>query len=97
MGMVHLFQTLLNWTDFQMPLEEAIQNPRLHLEGLQLNIEKGFDEEVISKLELPRDWQRLIWTEKSMFFGGVNGVAADVKGNLKGSGDERRFGVVMGE
>ncbi|MGB0929379.1 MAG: gamma-glutamyltransferase [Chitinophagales bacterium] len=92
-----VLQSLLNWTDFQMPLEEAIQSPRLHLEGLQLNIEKGFDEEILSKLQLPRDWQRLIWTEKSMFFGGVNGIAADVKGNLKGFGDERRFGVVMGE
>lgn len=92
-----VLQSLLNWTDFQMPLEEAIQSARLHLEGLQLNIEKGFDEEVISKLQLPKDWQKVIWSEQSMFFGGINAVAADAKGNLRGFGDERRFGVVMGE
>ncbi len=92
-----ILQSILNWTDFQMLLEEAIQRPRLHLEGLQLNIEEGFDEELLSNLQLPRDWQKVIWTEKSMFFGGINAIAADVKGNLRGFGDERRFGVVMGE
>lgn len=92
-----VLQNVLNWTDFQMPLEEVVQKSRLHLEGLQLNIEKGFDGEVLSQLELPQDWQKVIWTDKSMFFGGINAIAADEKGNLKGCGDERRFGVVMGK
>ncbi|MEZ4883239.1 MAG: gamma-glutamyltransferase [Chitinophagales bacterium] len=91
-----VLQTILHWTDYQMPLEEAIRCARLHIEGRQWNIEKGFDEESLSKLQLPSNWEKVLWSEQSMFFGGVNAIAADAKGNLEGVGDERRFGVVMG-
>ena len=91
-----VLQSLLYWADFQMPLEEAIRNPRLHLEGKQLNIEEGFDEETISKLQLPSNWEKVLWSEKSLFFGGVNAIAVDAKGNLQGGADQRRFGAVIG-
>ncbi|MFK7906218.1 MAG: gamma-glutamyltransferase, partial [Chitinophagales bacterium] len=92
-----ILQNVVNWTDFQMPLEQAMESPRLHLEGKELNIEQGFDEEIVSKLRLPSGWQRVLWSEKSMFFGGVNAIAADEKGNLRGSADDRRFGFVVGK
>jgi hypothetical protein len=33
------------------------------------------------------------WDEQSLFFGGVNGIQLDAKGNLTAAGDARRWGI----
>lgn len=91
-----VLQNILHWADFQLPLEEAVRKSRMHLEGKEWNIEAGFDASILEDLRTPSDWQKVLWSEKSLFFGGVNAIDSDAKGNLKGAADDRRFGVVNG-
>ena len=38
-----ILQVLLNLVDFGMPLTQAMDAPRIHLEGMQLDVEPGYD------------------------------------------------------
>ncbi len=91
-----VLQNILHWADFQMPLEETVRKARMHLEGMEWNVEAGFDASILEDLRIPSGWKKVLWSEKSLFFGGVNAIDSDAKGNLKGAADERRFGTVSG-
>lgn len=90
-----VLQTLINLIDFNLPIEEAVNNPRLHVEGRQLNIEHGFAEEVTHALSLPNDWDKIVWQKRSMYFGGVNAVAVLPTGEYVAAADNRRSGAVV--
>ena len=69
--------------------------PRLHLEGGVVEAEPGVDPEGLAALE--RDgWRVQRWSERNLFFGGVQAVARDpVTGALSGGGDPRRGGAAV--
>lgn len=86
-----ILQVLAAHLDFGLPLEQAVDRPRLHVEGERLEIEGGFDPSVIRALgELWPD--HCAWPERNLFFGGAHAVAYGPEG-FSGAGDARRGGV----
>ncbi len=86
-----ILQVLLNLVDFKLPVEEAVQAPRVHYENALLSIEGGFDVEDLGPL-LDAFPDHHLWEERNMFFGGVHTVSATKK-TMHGAGDLRRGGI----
>jgi gamma-glutamyltranspeptidase/glutathione hydrolase len=87
-----IVQTISNYIDFNMPPKESVNSPRIHWENRHLDVEPGYDLDVIDQLELPVESEKIYWTSKNMYFGGVHAVFKDKNGNLKAAGDQRRVG-----
>jgi len=87
-----ILQTLLNFLNLEMSLEEAIAHPRLHVEdtgaegpGLRVAFEPGLP---VARLPVSsRTFPAL-----SMFFGGVGAALAPAEGPLSAASDPRREG-----
>ena len=87
-----ILQVISNIIDFRMPVDTAVNNPRINWENGALNIEPGFSDEVIENLLIFND-QLVLWNKKNMFFGGVHTVM-ELAGIISGAGDDRRNGVI---
>ena len=74
-----------------VPLEEAVNGPRMHLAGQSLEIEPGFD---LDSLHLPAPYQANLWSAPNLFFGGAHSVQVQ-PGALMAVPDRRRDGVVL--
>ena len=91
-----LAQTLVNLVDRAMPIADAVEAPRLHVEAgnppavdFELaGLAEGDREALLAAFPEARGW-----VERSMFFGGVHTAKRDAKGNLRAAGDPRRGGV----
>lgn len=88
-----LLQVLVNLVDLGMPLEQAIHQPRLHLERNRLSIEPGLDPAVLDALERPFPDQ-VRWQQPNLFFGGVHAVRHSGH-QLEAVGDPRRGGASL--
>jgi gamma-glutamyltranspeptidase/glutathione hydrolase len=79
-----------------MPVGEAIDAPRMHVEGSTLNLEGGWTDEETSALG--DDWDVVRWSGRNLYFGGVQAVENRSDGTLAAAGDPRRggAGVVVG-
>ena len=87
-----ILQVVVNLVDQQMSLEDAIAAPRIHFEGDRLDIEAGFERDVIEKIARSFEDAK-IWDEKNLFFGGVHGVRIEPETkNIWATGDDRRDG-----
>ncbi len=84
-----IVQVILNCTVFGKSVKEAVELPRLHFEKDKVFLEPGFPEEVVE--EVQKHYRTVLFSEKSLFFGGVQAVT----GNFDGAGDGRRGGVVV--
>lgn len=85
-----IFSVILNQIAFDLPIDKAVNGPRVHVANDIINIEKGFDfsKEEISNIDVHE------WAENSMFFGGANSIAK--KGDdWVGAVDDRREGLVF--
>lgn len=89
-----ILQVLVNLLDFHMPMETAVEQPRLHFESGLLNIESGYNQAVIEQLEHEFPEHRL-WPDKNLFFGGAHSVMHDRHGRFDGKGDSRRGGICL--
>lgn len=93
-----LSQVLLGILDRGLPLDEAIERPRLHVEGDGRRAR--LDAETVDLLEsdlavLRRAYPEMTeWAARSMFFGGVHAVLRDAGGGVAAAGDPRRAGAV---
>jgi len=87
-----IVQSISNFIDFEMPPDESVNSPRVHWEDNHLDVEPGFDMDIIEKLHLPQGAKTIFWSEKNMYFGGVHGVFKDKSNNLIPAGDRRRVG-----
>jgi gamma-glutamyltranspeptidase/glutathione hydrolase len=89
-----ILQTVVRAVEQGLPVEAAIEAPRLHFEQGIVQAEPGIDEEALGRIEaggLPVARRPQI----NLFFGGVQGVARDPAGGaLSGGGDPRRGGAV---
>ncbi len=85
-----ILQVILNVTDHQMSLEEAVHSPRIHCEKDFLSVEHGFDSGMLEKA-LAAYPAHKIWSESNLFFGGTHSVASGRDG-FEGAGDPRRGG-----
>ncbi|HMV04313.1 MAG TPA: gamma-glutamyltransferase [Accumulibacter sp.] len=89
-----ILQALLNLLAYGRPLDEAVNAPRMHLEGDKLWFEEAGLPAAAAKA-LDQRWPAATrFAAPSMFFGGVN-CAARLDGRLAGAGDRRRGGVVV--
>lgn len=77
-------QVIINHIVYKLPIESAVQQPRLHIHKDSINIEKGFS--------LGDNFKGKVWDEQSLFFGGVHSIAVE-KQNYSATGDQRRMGV----
>ena len=86
-----ILQTLINHFELEMPLSEAIDYPRCHVEyspdGYTVAYEEGLP---IDELTVPSR----SFAEKSMYFGGVGAAAWSPDGGFKVAADSRRSGGV---
>lgn len=88
-----ILQVLLNLIDFEMPLEQAINSPRIHYEAGHLAIEGGFEANQVK--QLIQDYpNHKLWDSRNLFFGGVHS-ARRVDNEFSGIGDPRRGGVAF--
>jgi len=88
-----IVQVLSNLLDLRMPLERAVDAPRIHVERGTLNLEPPCDGGLLASLR--GHWPGLrAWRERSVYFGGAHCVAIGADGSLSGAGDGRRGGVV---
>jgi gamma-glutamyltranspeptidase / glutathione hydrolase len=88
-----LFQVAANMALKGMNEEQAIAHPRLHYEYNLLQIEQGFQLEILDDLTAAYPEHHL-WQDKNLFFGGVHAASTSPFG-LSGAADARRGGVVI--
>jgi gamma-glutamyltranspeptidase/glutathione hydrolase len=87
-------QVLHQVVDFSRSLREAVDAPRLHLDGNCLQVEPGFSEPAMAALKKKLSAHGLSlnpWRQKDVYFGGVHAVIP----GLEGAGDPRRGGAVV--
>ncbi len=88
-----ILQVLVNVLEFGMGLEQAVNAPRLHLEGSHLDVEAGFSGAALKSLH--SEWPGMEqWSGASLFFGGVHAVERLANGTFRAAGDPRRGGAV---
>ncbi|MBE9181049.1 gamma-glutamyltransferase [Oculatella sp. LEGE 06141] len=88
-----IFQVISNIVDFNMPVEDAVNFPRVHWENDVFNVEPGFDQLAIDRAQFPFNGELTLWHEQSLFFGGVHAVE-EQDDLISGAGDRRRGGAI---
>jgi gamma-glutamyltranspeptidase/glutathione hydrolase len=81
-------QVLSAIVDFGIPVQQAVESPRIHWDGSIMQVEPGLPQETIEALK--KHWPVNIWSAVDVYFGGVHTVIP----NLEGGGDPRRGGSV---
>jgi len=87
-----IFQTSAHLLGDGATLAQAVEHPRLHVEGTRLEIEGGQAREVADHLATLWPDHRL-WPDRNVFFGGVHAVEQAPDGSFHAAGDPRRGGV----
>lgn len=86
-----ILQIVLNVVEHGMTVGEAIDAPRVHLDGDVLHLEGGVDAAVADELAA-RGYALARWPERNLYFGGAAAVALGEGGTLDAAGDPRRGG-----
>jgi len=81
-------QVLSAIIDFNIPVQQAVESPRIHWDGAIMQAEPGLPQETIDALK--EYWPVNLWTTIDVYFGGVHTVIP----NIAGGGDPRRGGSV---
>ncbi len=85
-------QVLLGWAHQDLGLDEAVERPRFHLEGRQLELESAPDDEVVEQLAA-FGYEPTTDLPVTEYFGGVQAMLVDPdSGELTGVADDRRPG-----
>jgi len=88
-----IVQTIANVIDGGMAAQEAVDAPRIHVEGDLIDAEPGVDPQALDWLA-GLDWNLRHWQDRNLYFGGVQAVVRDTAGRISGGGDPRRGGAV---
>jgi gamma-glutamyltranspeptidase/glutathione hydrolase len=88
-----IVQTIVNCIEHGLDVTEAIDRPRVHVDGPDLHVEGGYDAAVVDQLE-GRGYRVVRWPgqERNLYFGGVSAVGVLPDGRLEAAGDPRRGG-----
>ncbi len=81
-----IIQVIFNIVDLGFDLRTAVEAPRLHWDGHQIQAEPGFEDAILASLATR--WPVNCWKVQDMYFGGVHAVSA----SGEGVGDPRRGG-----
>ncbi|MDQ2984271.1 MAG: gamma-glutamyltransferase, partial [Actinomycetota bacterium] len=76
-----ILQIVLNVVNHGLGVQEAIERPRVHLEGAQVHCEGGADSRELDRLA---DWgyELVRWQRRNLYFGGAAGVERREDGTL---------------
>jgi len=89
-----ILQTIMRLVCEGLPVDQAVNAPRVHFENGAIQAEPLIDEGALERLE-QRGYEVVRWADRNVFFGGVHAVARDPgTGELWGGGDQRRGGAV---
>ena len=90
-----LVQVLLGMVDRSASLSDAIEAPRLHVEGAEPAMVDFEDVggDMMRELLKAAYPEARPWSDRSMFFGGVHGAMSCSRNGLSAAGDPRRAGV----
>jgi gamma-glutamyltranspeptidase/glutathione hydrolase len=86
-----VMQVVVNVVQHGLGVRDAIERPRVHLDGDSLNCEGGNDPAELRRLE-EMGWKLVRWRERNLYFGGAAAVEARPDGTLAAAGDPRRGG-----
>jgi gamma-glutamyltranspeptidase/glutathione hydrolase len=86
-----VMQIVVNVVQHGLDVRDAIDRPRVHLEGEHLHCEGGHDSAELDKLEA-MGWDVTRWRRKNLYFGGAAAVERTDDGTLAAAGDPRRGG-----
>ena len=86
-----IMQTVVNVAAHGLPVSEAIDRPRVHLDDPHVHCEGGFDASTLDGLEAA-GYDVVRWRRRNLFFGGTNAVEVLPDGSLAAAGDVRRGG-----
>jgi len=75
-------------------IETAVHAPRLHNEGMALDVEPGLLNDEQRHIMKKQGWDIREWRQKSVYFGGVHAIAINAQGDITACGDPRRGGAV---
>jgi gamma-glutamyltranspeptidase/glutathione hydrolase len=90
-----ILQTIVGVVDEGFSAAEAVARDRVHLEADLVEAEPGVDPRALEDLRA-EGYSVQRWTERNLFFGGVQAVARDADtGVVSGGGDPRRGGVSL--
>ena len=92
-----IMQVVANVVGHGLPVGEAIDLPRVHVDEPHVHCEGGHDAEVLDEVEAA-GFDVVRWRRRNLFFGGVAAVERREDGSLAAAGDPRRggAGVVVG-
>jgi gamma-glutamyltranspeptidase / glutathione hydrolase len=92
-----ILQVIVNAIGHDLPVEEAIAAPRVHLDEEHVHCEGGSDPAELDELER-RAYELVRWRRRNLYFGGVAAVEVRPDGTLHAAGDPRRggHGIVVG-
>jgi gamma-glutamyltranspeptidase/glutathione hydrolase len=85
-----ILQIVVNVVAHGLGVREAIERPRVHLEGA-VNVEGENDPAEVDRLE-SFGYELARWRSRNLFFGGAAGVELLEDGTLAAAGDSRRGG-----
>jgi gamma-glutamyltranspeptidase / glutathione hydrolase len=86
-----VMQVVVNVIGHGLRVEDAIERPRVHLEGGELHCEGGQDPAELDRLEA-MGWDLVRWRRRNLYFGGAAAVEVRPDGSLHAAGDARRGG-----
>ena len=92
-----ILQIVVNAIGHKLPVDEAINAPRVHLDDGHVHCEGGVDPAVPDELER-RGYEVVRWRRRNLYFGGAAAVELRPDGTLAAAGDPRRggHGIVVG-
>jgi gamma-glutamyltranspeptidase/glutathione hydrolase len=85
-----VMQIVVNTVAHDLPVEDALDRPRVHLDGDDLHCEGGHDPAELDRLE-GMGWNVTRWRRRNLYFGGASAVTS-TDGELAAAGDPRRGG-----
>jgi gamma-glutamyltranspeptidase / glutathione hydrolase len=88
-----IVQTIANVIDGRLEAQQAVDAPRIHVEGDLIDAEPGVDPDALEWLAT-HDWTLRRWHDRNLYFGGVQAVVRGGDGDISGGGDPRRGGAV---
>ncbi len=88
-----IIQVLAHSVMQEADIETAVHAPRIHNEGMQLDVEPGLLNDSLRQQLQDIGWQIREWKQQSVYFGGVHAIAM-CNGDMTACGDPRRGGAV---
>ena len=86
-----ILQIVANVVGHELPVAEAVERPRVHLEEPHVHCEGGLDPGELDRLAAS-GYDLVRWRRRNLYFGGAAGVEFRADGSLTAAGDPRRGG-----